>query len=161
MKNAKIIIRKARPDEYLAVFDCITNLKDAVGRLFPAIDRELAMAHVRDTLDDANKVVLVAEQQGKIIGSISLFLKNPWWSQEVLLNSDWFIVNKDYRRSHAASMLLKVSKDIAKRLNLRFQFNMFNGFDIPRKIAFMDRKGFEIMGGSFMEKENAKSIGRR
>jgi hypothetical protein len=66
-------------------------------------------------------VVLVAEVDGHIIGSIGGMETTDWWSDEKYLADMWFFVYKEHRKSTAAIKLVKSFMQIGKDASIRIK----------------------------------------
>jgi GNAT superfamily N-acetyltransferase len=52
----------------------------------------------------------VVEQDGRLVGTIGLFVGQDWYSSDNVINERWNFVHKDYRRSDYAKRLVNFSK---------------------------------------------------
>ena len=96
-------------------------------------------------------IVLVAEVDNKIVGSIAGQVTEDWWSDEKYVGDVWFYVFKDQRKSDVAKKLLqtyiKTSKDAKMKIRLG---HLFSG-DMDRKDKFFKRLGLAKAGSIFVE----------
>ena len=98
-------------------------------------------------------IVLVAVEDGRIVGTIGGRQGLDWWSDEKYFGDLWFYVLKEARSSRTAISLVKrfvkeiknLSPDIKIRLG-----HVFSG-DCDRKDKFFERLGFKKAGSVFME----------
>ena len=96
-------------------------------------------------------VVLVAEVDGHIIGSIGGMETTDWWSDEKYLADMWFFVYKEHRKSTAAIKLVKSFMQIGKDASIRIKLgNVYSG-DLERKDNFYERLGLCKVGSMYTE----------
>ena len=96
-------------------------------------------------------VVLVAEKDNKIVGTIGGQVSQDWWSDENYIADAWYYVAKDYRKSIIGKKLLQDFIKIAKEANMKLRLgHVFSG-DIKRKDKFFERMGFVRAGSVYME----------
>jgi hypothetical protein len=96
-------------------------------------------------------IVLVAEKEGKIIGSQAGNLSSDWWSEEKFLSDVWFFVHPNNRKSRAAIKLVKCFIKIGKELKVKVKLGHVYSGDMDRKDNFFNRLGFVKAGSLFTE----------
>jgi len=96
-------------------------------------------------------VVLVAEVDGKIVGSIGGMETSDWWSSDIYLADLWFYVYKDWRNSTIAVKLIKKFMDIGKNANIKVKLGHIHGGDTDRKDNFYTRLGLVKTGSMYLE----------
>ena len=99
-------------------------------------------------------IVLVAEIEGKIIGSIGGMANSDWWSEEQHLGDLWFYIYPNKRNSRAAVKLVRTFINVGKEINMKVKLGHFYSGDIDRKDKFFDRLGFVKTGSLYTETEN-------
>jgi hypothetical protein len=96
-------------------------------------------------------VVLVAEVDGHIIGSIGGMETTDWWSDEKYLADMWFFVYKEHRKSTAAIKLVKSFMQIGKDASIRIKLGHVYSGDLERKDNFYERLGLCKVGSMYTE----------
>ena len=96
-------------------------------------------------------VVLVAEKDKLIVGTIAGQVSQDWWTDEQHLADTWYYVRKDYRKSLIAKKLLQDFIKIAKEAKLKLRVGHIFSGDIKRKDKFYERMGFVKAGSVYME----------
>tara|TARA_R110000796_G_scaffold196947_1_gene313326 strand:+ start:229 stop:618 length:390 start_codon:yes stop_codon:yes gene_type:complete len=96
-------------------------------------------------------IIIIAEADGKIIGSISGVESSDWWSNELYLADVWFFVYKEYRKSRAALKLIKSFIEVGQISEAKVRLGHSNSGDIDRKDKFYDRLGMTKVGSIYME----------
>tara|TARA_R100001377_G_scaffold27565_1_gene14784 strand:- start:477 stop:914 length:438 start_codon:yes stop_codon:yes gene_type:complete len=97
-------------------------------------------------------IAFVAEEEGKIVGSIGGMESSDWWSSDIYLADLWFYVYKDYRKSTIAIKLIKKFMDIGKKANIKVKLGHIHGCDTDRKDNFYTRLGLIKAGSTYLEK---------
>ncbi len=96
-------------------------------------------------------IVIVAEVEGKIIGSLGGMTNSDWWSEQKHLSDIWFYVSPDKRNSRAAVKLVKCFIKIGKEIKMKVKLGHYYSGDIERKDQFFDRLGFVKAGSLYTE----------
>ena len=96
-------------------------------------------------------IVIVAEVEGKIIGSLGGMTNSDWWSEQKHLSDIWFYVSPDKRNSRAAVKLVKCFIKIGKEIKMKVKLGHYYSGDIERKDKFFDRLGFVKAGSLYTE----------
>jgi len=96
-------------------------------------------------------VALVAEDEGRIVGSIGGMEASDWWSTEKSLADLWFYVMKDQRNSTVAIKLIKRFMEIGKNANIKVRLGHIHGGDTERKDNFYTRLGLVKTGSTYLE----------
>ena len=96
-------------------------------------------------------IVIVAEVEGKIIGSLGGMANSDWWSEQKHLSDIWFYVSPDKRNSRAAVKLVKCFIKIGKEIKMKVKLGHYYSGDIERKDKFFDRLGFVKAGSLYTE----------
>lgn len=96
-----------------------------------------------------NHFVIVAEKEGKIIGTISLVLGDMWYTDKKFYRVDWFYVDNKKRNSRIAKKLLEYVKEYAKITRMPLILQITQGHDIDRKHQWLMRQNFEYLGGTY------------
>jgi GNAT superfamily N-acetyltransferase len=95
-------------------------------------------------------LVLAAFVDGVAVGSIGLHKTTPWYSDTPYLTDGWLYVLPDHRQSAIGVTLIEEAKRFAKEQHLPLVLNIFNMEDTEIKIKLLRRKGFKLIGGTFV-----------
>ena len=98
-----------------------------------------------------NGLILVAEKDKKIVGSIGGQIVEDWWSDEKYIADAWFYVYKNNRKSTIAIRLLKSFMKITKEAKLKLRLGHIFSGDMDRKDKFFTKIGLQKVGSTFME----------
>lgn len=134
------MIRKATPEDADAFVDLILNW-DGITYIRPDAVRRHFLKHWR--------MALVAEKDGKLIGSIGLAKDCFWWCDVEYLGDVWYFVHPQYRASRVGLNLLNAAKRSAEKAMLPLIMGVVHGGDIQRKDKFFERNGFTRLGGTY------------
>jgi GNAT superfamily N-acetyltransferase len=96
-------------------------------------------------------IVLVAEVDGKIVGSIGGMETSDWWSDKLYLADLWFFVYKEHRKSRAAIKLVRSFLEIGRDAKVAVKLGHVYSGDIDRKDNFYERLGMSKVGSLYME----------
>ena len=96
-------------------------------------------------------IVLIAEVDGRIAGSIGGMETSDWWSKEKYLADMWFFVYKEHRKSTIAVTLIKDFMDIGRRANVKVKLGHVYSGDGDRKDKFFERLGLSKVGSLYTE----------
>jgi GNAT superfamily N-acetyltransferase len=110
------------------------------------IDSEKLTSAINNALHRG--VVVVAEIDNKIAGSIGGMETSDWWSSEKYLADLFFFVYKEHRQSTIAVKLIKSFMEIGKKANMKMKLGHVYSGDGDRKDKFYERLGF-VKAGSF------------
>jgi len=144
-----MIIRRANSEDISEIYKMLVDMYDRIEiEASPLSHRKL-----KDVIDSAMEkgIVIVAEVEGKIIGSLAGVTNTDWWSEEKHLGDLWFYVYPDSRNSRAAVKLVKCFIKIGKEIKMKVKLGHFYSGDIERKDKFFDRLGFVKTGSLYTE----------
>ena len=96
-------------------------------------------------------VVIVAEVDGKIVGSIAGMETSDWWSDKLYLADLWFFVYKEHRKSKAAIKLVRSFLEVGREAKVTVKLGHVYSGDIDRKDNFYERLGMAKVGSLYME----------
>ena len=113
------------------------------------IDSEKLTSAINNALHRG--VVVVAEIDNKIVGSIGGVETSDWWSSEKYLADLFFFVYKEHRKSTIAVKLIKSFMEIGKKANMKMKLGHVYSGDGDRKDKFYERLGFEKAGSLYTE----------
>ena len=113
------------------------------------IDSEKLTSAINNALHRG--VVVVAEIDNKIVGSIGGVETSDWWSSEKYLADLFFFVYKEHRKSTIAVKLIKSFMEIGKKTNMKMKLGHVYSGDGDRKDKFYERLGFVKAGSLYTE----------
>ena len=144
-----MIIRRAVPEDVSEIHKMLIDMYNRIE--VPA--SPLSERKVLDVIKSAMKkgIVIVAEVEGKIIGSLGGMANSDWWSDQKHLSDIWFYVSPDKRNSRAAVKLVKCFIKIGKEIKMKVKLGHYYSGDIERKDKFFDRLGFVKAGSLYTE----------
>jgi len=96
-------------------------------------------------------VVIVAEIDGKIVGSIAGMETSDWWSDKLYLADLWFFVYKEHRKSRAAIKLVRSFLEVGREAKVTVKLGHVYSGDLDRKDNFYERLGMAKVGSLYME----------
>jgi len=96
-------------------------------------------------------VVLVAEVNNKIVGSIGGMETSDWWSDDKYLADMFYFVSKEHRNSTIAVKLIKGFMKIGKNANVKVKLGHVYSGDGDRKDKFYERLGLVKVGSLYTE----------
>ncbi len=140
------IIRAAVRDDLMQVFHLLQEMAAEFPKPLPADDTK-----VLQTIDALFKdgLILVAEVDGKIVGSIGLGPTQWWFSEVWLLGDKWIFVSKKHRKSRIAIQMFKRIKEFADKADMPMAVSIFSFNQVKRKNSFF-RRYFTPVGESFL-----------
>lgn len=88
------------------------------GPEFPvsSVNYAKALDHVRKFVKEGT--VIIVEHQGAIVASAALMPEQLWYSDDWVLMDYWAFVHPKFRKSRAASLLLKGVRELARMTDL-------------------------------------------
>ena len=113
------------------------------------IDSEKLTSAINNALHRG--VVVVAEIDNKIVGSIGGVETSDWWSSEKYLADLFFFVYKEHRQSTIAVKLIKSFMEIGKKANMKMKLGHVYSGDGDRKDKFYERLGYVKAGSLYTE----------
>jgi len=113
------------------------------------IDSEKLTSAINNALHRG--VVVVAEIDNKIVGSIGGMETSDWWSSEIYLADLFFFVYNENRQSKIAVKLIKSFMEIGKKANMKMKLGHVYSGDGDRKDKFYERLGFVKAGSLYTE----------
>lgn len=84
------------------------------------------------------------------LGSLSLSLREAWWSKDCFLADGWFYVAPEVRSIRVTKALLAEAEKTAERLSIPLIVGVFNSHDAERKHNLFRRLGFAPLGGWYI-----------
>lgn len=119
------------------------------------------------TLMDQGLVIVAdatIEEEGKapvrrIVGSIGMAFARDRWSDDWMLNNEWFYVRRDWRATDVADKLLsavevfadtRIDPQTGQPVKIPIQLGIITGKDTSLKDALMERRGWQYAGANFV-----------
>jgi N-acetylglutamate synthase-like GNAT family acetyltransferase len=144
-----MIIRRAVPEDISEIYKLLIDMYNRVEVPASPVSSHKLMNVINTAIHKG--IVLIAEVEGKIIGSLGGMTNSDWWSEEKHLGDLWFYVYPDKRNSRAAIKLVKTFINIGKEINMKIKLGHFYSGDMERKDKFFDRLGFIKTGSLYTE----------
>lgn len=94
-------------------------------------------------------ILIVREQNKRIVGVLALTTFNLWWSEESVLNSAFFYIIPEFRKDNIARLLLESAKEYSNLNNVKLFIDIFTDLDLDKKEIFLKREGFTKIGSIF------------
>ena len=121
MASQPIVVRRARREDAEALAEFVARLKQVNEELDPMyLTRDdlhtLAKAYVERSLEDGNTIVLVAEQDGRVVGFVRAVIVDRVFYEprtEALITDIY--VHPSYRRRGVATLLVEKLAEEARR----------------------------------------------
>tara|TARA_R110000803_G_scaffold49906_3_gene103738 strand:- start:212 stop:652 length:441 start_codon:yes stop_codon:yes gene_type:complete len=144
-----MIIRRAEPEDLPQLVELLTEMHNEVEIPVSKLSTEKGISVIKHVMKTG--IVIVAESEGKIVGSQAGRKCCDWWSEEEHFSDFWFYVLPANRKSTAAIKLVKCFIKIGKELKLKTKLGHVYSGDIDRKDKFFNRLGFVKAGSLFVE----------
>ena len=144
-----MIIRRAVPEDISEIYKMLLDMHKRVEVPASPIGSHKLISVINTAIHKG--IVLLAEVEGKIIGSLGGMPNSDWWSEEKHLGDLWFYVYPEKRNSRAAIKLVKTFINIGKEINMKVKLGHFYSGDMERKDKFFDRLGFIKTGSLYTE----------
>ena len=147
MENA-IKVRVGMPDDFPALMDLLFCIHKENG-LGP-MDSDRVADYARRGLARDRSIVGIAEDEGKLAGSVSLFVSRWWYAPEHVshLEDLWNYVHPDFRRRPVARPLIEFAKTAANSLKMPLLMGVLSGERTAAKLRLYERQ-LPQLGGLF------------
>ena len=146
-----MIIRRAVPEDVSEIHKMLIDMYNRIEVPASPLSERKVLDVIKSAMEKG--IVIVAEVEGKIIGSLGGMTNSDWWSEQKHLSDIWFYVSPDKRNSRAAVKLVKCFIKIGKEIKMKVKLGHYYSGDIERKDKFFDRLGF-VKAGSLFTEEN-------
>jgi|TARA_R110000744_G_scaffold181880_2_gene301052 GNAT superfamily N-acetyltransferase len=143
------MLRHAGVEDLSALYKMLHVMHEESEHTVSSINSEKGTAAMVSAIHRG--VVLIAEVDGEIAGSIGGMKSEDWWSTEKYLADLWFFVYKEHRKSTIAVRLIKRFMEIGKNANLKVKLGHVHGGDTERKDNFYTRLGLVKAGSMYLE----------
>lgn len=129
------------------VLDLFKRSIPSSGFDVPDIEERFALQSYRDILKQGYS--LGYEEDGALVGVLILIECNfPWNETTTFLRNEGFFVLPEFRKTGAASKLLRAAKDSARAVGKQLFFHTnFDGNEAVDR--FIERQGFKRLGSNF------------
>ena len=144
-----MIIRRAVPEDVSQIHKMLIDMYSRIEIPASPLSEKKVLDVVKSAMEKG--IVIVAEVEGKIIGSLGGMTNSDWWSEQKHLSDIWFYVSPDKRNSRAAVKLVKCFIKIGKEIKMKVKLGHYYSGDIERKDKFFDRLGFVKAGSLYTE----------
>jgi len=144
-----MIIRRAVPEDVSEIHKMLIDMYSRIEIPASPLSEKKVLDVVKSAMEKG--IVIVAEVEGKIIGSLGGMANSDWWSEQKHLSDIWFYVSPDKRNSRAAVKLVKCFIKIGKEIKMKVKLGHYYSGDIERKDKFFDRLGFVKAGSLYTE----------
>lgn len=143
-----MIIREATVFDHTGIMKCLIKMLDELNKVYPAPNNALA-SWITGVL--VNGYGLVAEEEGEIVATFGgSFVTYPWNSEVVLLNENWFFVDKKHRKYGVARKMVSHIKNFADNRGISIKFDVMCDTDAEKKDLFFEMQGMIYLGGNFI-----------
>jgi hypothetical protein len=144
-----MIIRRAVPEDVSEIHKMLIDMYSRIEIPASPLSEKKVLEVIKSAMEKG--IVIVAEVEGKIIGSLGGMANSDWWSEQKHLSDIWFYVSPDKRNSRAAVKLVKCFIKIGKEIKMKVKLGHYYSGDIERKDKFFDRLGFVKAGSLYTE----------
>jgi hypothetical protein len=144
-----MIIRRAVPEDVSEIHKMLIDMYSRIEIPASPLSEKKVLEVIKSAMEKG--IVIVAEVEGKIIGSLGGMANSDWWSDQKHLSDIWFYVSPDKRNSRAAVKLVKCFIKIGKEIKMKVKLGHYYSGDIERKDKFFDRLGFVKAGSLYTE----------
>ena len=144
-----MIIRRAVPEDVSELHKMLIDMYSRIEIPASPLSEKKVLDVVKSAMEKG--IVIVAEVEGKIIGSLGGMANSDWWSEQKHLSDIWFYVSPDKRNSRAAVKLVKCFIKIGKEIKMKVKLGHYYSGDIERKDKFFNRLGFVKTGSLYTE----------
>ena len=144
-----MIIRRAVPEDVSEIHKMLIDMYNRIEVPASPLSERKVLDVIKSAMEKG--IVIVAEVEGKIIGSLGGMTNSDWWSEQKHLSDIWFYVSPDKRNSRAAVKLVKCFIKIGKEIKMKVKLGHYYSGDIERKDKFFDRLGFVRTGSLYTE----------
>lgn len=138
-------VRLAEKEDLRPLMALLGRMHLEIG--FGSIDLQKSTARVASLIEGA--VVLVAERDGSIVGSMALQETEWWYSRERYFGDWWTYVVPEARASNAGKLLIDTAKGIARKSGSPLVLATLGG-QPERKRLFYRRRGLREIGQTFI-----------
>lgn len=151
MAQVQVKARPARPLDTVNLMRLLEEglLTENEEGVFPAPEHHRLLGWVTNVLHGGFAVVI--DKSGRIEGSIGLLPVQLPWSEQWVLNMEWFYVRKRFR-GNAANALLLAAHGFADSRGATIIGGVSSGRNTALKDRLMKMKGYIYLGGQFIRR---------
>jgi ribosomal protein S18 acetylase RimI-like enzyme len=139
-----IIIRMAQQNDIKPVTDLILELANSIGFL-DHTNRDIITKNFQTMLSDPNTQILVAESDNKLVGVLSLNIRNSFLHSSKSALIDEMIVTEEFRGKGVGKRLINAAIDQSTQLGC-CELEVSTQHDNTDAIEFYHRLGFDDRG---------------
>lgn len=139
-------IRTARPADVGGLTELMLEFRDTEWPDISPNEDKIAEFMGRVIRDG---IVFLAEDGGRIVGSLGIKPTQWWFSDDHFLMEHWFYVARSHRRSTIAPRLLRKAKEFQKRAVAPMVVGLFARRDVARKTKLF-RRHFQPVGETYI-----------
>ena len=151
--TAPLKARPAKPTDAVNLFRLLTEAYTTDdGDVYPQIDEERMLRWITESLCHEYGYVVVIENIGRIVGSLALIPVQYRWSAEWFLNTEWFYVQRRYRKNASTLALLYAAHAFADEHGASIVSEVSSAKDATLKDRLMQTRGYVYMGGTFIRR---------
>lgn len=149
-------VRLAKRSDEKQIFDLLMILKTE-NALFQH-DDDCVMETIRVATEQRGGIIGVIEENGRLTGTIGLFLERFWYTKDWHVQEFWNFVHPDFRNSNAetearntyAKDLINFSKWTNEQMGLMLNIGIISTDRTAAKIRLYERQKLIKMGVFFM-----------
>jgi GNAT superfamily N-acetyltransferase len=128
----------------------------------PSKSDEIRVRYVIDVISRGLVIVGEAFEDGKppeLVGAIGMVFAKDGWSDDWVINNEWFYVHKDWRTEQVGQNLLTAVENFAdtqknpqngEPVRLPIVLGVLSGTDAALKDEMMARRGWSFAGSNFV-----------
>ena len=145
-KSPAVTCRLAVKTDVPVIFSLLEGMHGEFDEMLPPINPEKLYRAIEESV---NVCVIIAENKGKIVGSIGLYVMEWWFSDSKSLADNWTYVAPGSRRSKAATLMVRKAKEFSDRAGVPLMMGVFSPIQTDKKNTFY-RRHFKPMGEMFV-----------
>lgn len=143
------IIRRANLKDHGAILELLLQWFDECA--VPNYPRECNYTGVWLADLIANHIVLIAEIDEKIVGTVSLKIGYlPWNNEQSMIFNDFLMTNKNYRKEGITNKLIDECKKCSEKIKQPLFIGHLSGADAELKDRYFSMKNMQYVGGYFI-----------
>lgn len=147
----KIVIKRAKPLDVVKVARLLYQAYDEQEGMYPEPNELMVLNWVTGIMNEGH--ILIAEKEGRVIGSIGISNYRFPWSEKWYLYVDWLFVSKGFREGGVFEALMTALHSLADMNKAPIFGGISSGKDARLKDRMMKMKGYTYLGGQFLRME--------
>ena len=149
-----IVVRSATENDLDSITHLLEHMHAENG--LGAVNRQKALGVIADVF--SNGIALIAEDDGRPVGTVGAKVASWWYSDKQFLGDLWTFVLPEARKTTAAIRLISALRDAAKSLALPLVTGPVTPIEPEEKCRFYRRLGLRPIGGLFMEGADGRTL---